>query len=127
MTTVGNRIRKCAYHPQAYPFIFSALRHAQQNLGRDHSTEETGHISGPELLEGVRQLALQHFGMLAPVVFRSWGITATDDFGHIVFELIESGQMRKTDEDQLAHFIGVYDFETVFCQQYSLDISELFK
>ncbi|MCA9057460.1 MAG: hypothetical protein KDA85_03140, partial [Planctomycetaceae bacterium] len=101
--------------------------HAQEKLGRDHSAEETGHISGPELLDGVRRLALQHFGMLTPMVFKSWGINSTDDFGYMVFELIENGKMRKTDEDQLTDFFAVYDFQDVFCQQYSLDTRELLK
>jgi len=80
-----------SYHPLAYKFVFTALRFTQEQLGRDKTSEKTGHISGPELLEGIRQLGLQHFGMLCPIVFRRWGIQTTDDFGHIVFRMIESG------------------------------------
>ena len=127
MTTVSNRTDKKTYHPQAYRFVFSSLRFTQEQLGRSGDSEETGHISGPELLDGIRLLGLQHFGMLAITVFHNWGITSTDDFGHIVFELIERGEMRKTEHDQLTDFFGVYDFSKVFCEQYTLDTSAAFR
>ncbi|MCA9035247.1 MAG: hypothetical protein KDA91_08960 [Planctomycetaceae bacterium] len=126
MTTVRNQIGKSTYHANAYRFVFSALRFTQEQLGRDREREETGHISGPELLDGVRQLALQHFGMMAVPVFNSWGIHSTDDFGHIVFELIERGEMRKTEHDQLSDFFGVFDFHKAFMDDYSIDTSSVF-
>jgi len=107
--------------------VFSALRFTQEQLGRDRSSETTGHISGPELLEGIRLLGLQHFGMLSVQVFRTWGIQSTDDFGHIVFELIDAGEMRKTPNDQLNDFLGVYDFQKVFQDDYTLDTREAFR
>jgi uncharacterized repeat protein (TIGR04138 family) len=110
----------------AYKFVFSALRFTQEQLGRDRSTEATGHISGPELLDGIRRLGLQHFGMMSIVVFKTWGIHCTDDFGKIVFQLIEAGEMRKTDDDQLDDFLGVYEFSKVFQDDYTLDTSEIF-
>lgn len=126
MTTVTNRPGKRTYHAQAYKFVFSALRFTQEQLGRNGSTEETGHISGRELLDGVRMLGLQHFGMMAICVFNAWGIRTTDDFGRIVFELIDRGEMRKTDHDQLTDFFGVYDFQKVFREDYTLDTSSAF-
>lgn len=118
------------YAPQAYLFISEALRVAQDELGRigsGESDDDSAHISGPELLDGVRILGLKQFGMMAPVVFRSWGVTSTDDFGRIVFELIERGDMRKTERDQLADFCGVYDFEDAFQRNYQFDVSKAFK
>ena len=126
MAIVTNRPGKKSYHAQAYKFVFSALRFTQEHLGRDGATEETGHISGRELLDGVRVLGLQHFGMLAISVFHGWGIHSTDDFGRIVFELIERGEMRKTAHDQLTDFFGVYEFEKVFRDDYTLDTSAVF-
>lgn len=126
MTTVRNQSSSRTYHPLAYKFVFSALRFTQEQLGRDSLTEATGHISGPELLDGIRLLGLQHFGMLALTVFKSWGIDSTDDFGRIVFQLIEAGEMRKTENDQLTDFFGVYDFHKVFQEEYTLDTSEVF-
>jgi uncharacterized repeat protein (TIGR04138 family) len=126
MTSVRNHATPRTYHPMAYKFVFSALRFTQEQLGRDRSTEATGHISGPELLDGIRRLGLQHFGMMSMVVFKTWGIHSTDDFGKIVFQLIEAGEMRKTDDDQLGDFLGVYDFSKVFLDDYTLDTSEVF-
>ena len=126
MTSVRNHATPRTYHPMAYKFVFSALRFTQEQLGRDRSTEATGHISGPELLDGIRRLGLQHFGMMSIVVFKAWGIHSTDDFGKIVFQLIEAGEMRKTDDDQLDDFLGVYEFSKVFQDDYTLDTSEAF-
>lgn len=126
MTTVRNQSTSRTYHPLAYKFVFSALRFTQEQLGRDRTTEVTGHISGPELLDGIRLLGLQHFGMLSIAVFKAWGIDSTDDFGRIVFQLIEAGEMRKTPNDQLTDFFGVYDFQKVFHEDYTLDTTEAF-
>lgn len=126
MTAVRNQSFARTYHPLAYKFLFSALRFTQEQLGRDRATEATGHISGPELLDGIRKLGLLHFGMLSIQVFKTWGIDSTDDFGHIVFQLIEAGEMRKTPNDQLTDFFSVYDFNKVFHDDYTLDTSKVF-
>lgn len=126
MTAVRNQTSSRTFHPLAYKFVFSALRFTQEQLGRDRSSEATGHISGTELLDGIRLLGLQHFGMLSIAVFKKWGITSTGDFGRIVFELIEAGEMRKTQNDQLDDFIDVYEFNKVFNEDYSLDTGEAF-
>jgi uncharacterized repeat protein (TIGR04138 family) len=49
---------------------------------------------------------------MARVVLKSWGVRKTSDFGDIVFNLIEIGQMRKTNEDRREDFDDVFDFET---------------
>ena len=126
MTSVSSQSSARTYHPLAYKFVFSSLRFTQEHLGRDSATEATGHISGPELLDGIRRLGLQHFGMLSIAVFKNWGIHSTDDFGRIVFQLIEAGEMRKTANDQLADFFDVYDFAKVFAEDYTLDTREAF-
>lgn len=110
-----------SYHPSAHKFVFAALRFIQEQLGRDGLSEKTGHITGGELLEGIRLLGLQQFGMLCPTVFRKWGVHSTDDFGHIVFKMIEDGDMRKTSDDRLDDFLGVYDFTRVFIDEYEAD------
>ncbi len=122
--------RGLKYHPQAYQFMFAALRHTQERLGKtrhqDPETEES-HITGQELLIGVRDLAVQQFGLLTQAVFRFWGIRSTADFGHMVFELIERGEMRKTDRDSLSDFFDVYDFEDVFDRNYQFDTKIAFR
>ncbi len=59
-------------------------------------------------------------------VFRHWGVRLTDDFGNIVFELIERGEMSKTDRDQLSDFFDVYDFEDVFDRNYRVEVNRAF-
>lgn len=119
------------YHPNAYQFIFAALRYTQQELGRGIESEsdesKDAHISGAELLEGIRQFGLQEFGLMARTVFRGWGIERTEDFGRVVFELVERGEMRKTENDQLSDFVDVYEFTTALDGAYKIDCSVAFK
>jgi len=68
------------------------------------------HVSGQDLCEAIRCYALTQYGLLAQNVFHHWGIHSTDDFGEIVFNLIDIGQMRKTDNDRREDFKNVYDF-----------------
>ena len=117
------------YHHQAYLFVKEALSITQQMLGRGAAPEadhDSAHISGQELLEGIRVLAARQYGMLAPIVFASWGIRETSDFGKIVFELIDLGELRRTDQDQLSDFDAGYSFETAFHRDYVVDTSEAF-
>jgi uncharacterized repeat protein (TIGR04138 family) len=117
------------FHRNVEPFLFDALRRAQSRLGRAHignACDPTAHISGPELLESIREFALERFGLMARTVFHCWSIHSTDDFGRVVFELIERGEMSKTDSDQLADFCNVYDFEEALDNQYQIDVSRAF-
>lgn len=129
MTTTSSRSLRLKYHTDAYRFVFEALQLAQERLKRtaQDADDESAHISGPELLEGVRELALKKFGMLAKTVFHHWGVKSTDDFGRIVFELIERGEMRKTDRDQLTDFFDVYDFDKALVRDYTIDTDAAFK
>ena len=77
------------------------------------------HVAGPELLEGVRQYALQEFGPMVMTVFSSWGIHCCEDIGHMVFNLIEAGIFGKTEEDSLEDFKNVYDFEAAFVKPFT--------
>ncbi|WP_437187347.1 Minf_1886 family protein [Planctomicrobium sp. SH668] len=116
------------FHADAYRFIFEALHHTQQKLKRptvSDLNDERAHISGPELLYGVRDLALERYGLLSKNVFAYWGIKGTGDFGKIVFELIERGEMRKTDRDQLSDFVDVYDFDHALDRDYRIDVSKI--
>lgn len=127
-TTAASALR---YHANAYQFIFAALRFTQQALGKSIDTQQAesadAHISGRELLEGIRQLAQQDFGLMARTVFSGWGVNKTEDFGNIVFELVERGEMRKTDNDNLEDFVGVYNFEDALDGTYQIDCSVAFR
>lgn len=114
------------YAYEAYEFVFAALRHTQKMLGRAAGEEEETlpqqHVSGPELLEGIRELALREFGLMARVVFRMWGVDRTADFGEIVFNLIESNLMSKTNDDCRHDFQNVYDLDEALVQGYTIRI-----
>ena len=117
------------FHPNGYLFMLAALRRTQQKRSRKGASgpdDEQTHVTGQELLEGIRELGLQQFGYLARTVFRCWGIRSTDDFGRMVFEMIERGDMRKTETDQLSDFFDVYDFGEAFERQYHIDVSRAF-
>jgi uncharacterized repeat protein (TIGR04138 family) len=116
------------YHREAYEFVRLALRFTQDMLGREgHADDERAHISGRELLEGIRVLGLKQFGMMASTVFRHWGVERTDDFGRIVFELVEREEFRRTDRDQLSDFADVYSFDEEFRRHYEIDTSKAFR
>jgi uncharacterized repeat protein (TIGR04138 family) len=71
-------------------------------------------VTGPELLDGVRQYALKEFGPMVMTVFDSWGIHSCEDIGHMVFNLIAAGVFGKTEEDSIKDFKNVYNFEEAF-------------
>lgn len=132
MTVSSNVLHeKKRYHRNAYEFLFEALRFTQETLDRgvvmDGVDEESAHISGKELLEGVRQLAKEKYGLLTQTVFHHWGVNSTEDFGRIVFDMIERGEMRKTERDQLQDFVDIYDFHKAFNEDYEIDVREAFK
>ena len=122
--------RDSRYAYEAYEFVFAALAHTQQLLGREpaedreHASEKEHHVSGPELLNGVRDLALREFGLMARTVFHMWGIQRTGDFGEIVFNLVEAGLMSKTDEDTRVDFHDVYDLDEALVQGYHIEVKE---
>ncbi len=117
------------YAYESYEFVFAALAHAIKLLGRlpdeeDEDDEPNEHVSGPELLAGVRDLALREFGLMARTVFRLWGINKTADFGNIVFNLIESGLMSRTEQDDLSDFADVYDLDEALVDGYCIPVRE---
>jgi len=109
--------RNTRYRPQAYRFVYEALDYTVQRLG------ERRHVTGRELCQGIRRFALEQFGMLAPEVFREWGITRTDDFGEIVFTLVENGLLGRTEQDTRDDFRAVFDFEKAFVEDFDIDAS----
>ena len=96
------------YKPEAYLFVLAGLHFTVGQL------PEPRHITGRELSEGLRLYGLDQFGPLTSQVFEHWGIRATQDFGEIVFTLVEVKLLRKTDEDTLDDFKNLYDFHSAF-------------
>lgn len=104
---------KARFDKEAYFFIREALDFTVTK--RKKSGQGKGrHVSAEELLNGLRKLALQEFGPMAITVFRKWGVISTADIGEIVFDLVESGLLGKTDEDSKEDFENVFDFSLEF-------------
>ena len=100
------------FHGKSYLSLLSALHHVIQGL------EEPRHISGQELANGVRRLALEHYGPMARTVLQHWGIHATEDLGDIVFALVECGVLVRQEGDSREDFRDVFDFEEAFESSY---------
>jgi uncharacterized repeat protein (TIGR04138 family) len=101
------------YHRDAYVFLREALGYTQKVVGKAHKGE-VRHVSGRELLTGTREYALQQFGPMAITVLDEWGIRSTEDFGEMVFKMIENNLLAKTDTDTREDFKNGYDFIEVF-------------
>ncbi|MEZ5275739.1 MAG: hypothetical protein R3F07_05115 [Opitutaceae bacterium] len=105
---------------QAYFFLRGALdqtvtkmRKAGLLLGR-----RSNHVAGPELLEGIRDYALEQYGPMALTLLRAWNIGSCGDFGEIVFNLIDYGVLSKTDEDSREDFAEIFDFDEAFAKPF---------
>jgi uncharacterized repeat protein (TIGR04138 family) len=106
------------YGREAYRFVIASLEHTVQNMG------ERRHVTGQELLEGIRDLGRERFGMMSPAVFKAWGIRETEDFGRMVFNLVEAGVLSKRDEDSVEDFRNGFDFATAFEPEYDLESTD---
>lgn len=106
------------YRLQAYQFLFDALDTTVQLTGKQDNAGPEKHVTGKELLEGMRVHATRLFGPLAAQVWRSWGIHATSDWGQIVFNLVEHEMLRRQDSDSIEDFDDGYDFEEAFVVSY---------
>ena len=119
-------IRDSRYPVEAYVFVREALAFASDSkeLGIAPDVEEKDpatpdgmrerHLTGQELCEAIRQFAINQYGYMAKVVLQRWGITATNNFGDIVYNMIDMGVMKKSPQDRRSHFDNVYDFNHVF-------------
>jgi len=99
------------YHPHAYEFVRDALHVAVKHF---REGQDDRHVSGQEVLEGVRRHALEEYGPLALTLLGEWGLHCGEDVGNIVYNLIGTGYFGKNEEDSLADFAGGYDFEEAF-------------
>src|SRR5919198_3781916 len=123
---IVRRDRRYAY--EAYEFVFEALSHTQRMVGRvplgGETPTEEHHVSGKEILEGAVDLAREEYGFLARTVFQQWGIRRTGDLGELVFNLIESGLLSKTDTDSRADFHDVFDLDRVLTDGFTISLAE---
>ncbi len=107
------------YPVEAYLFVLEALFCTRKKFKKEK------HVSGQELLEGIKDLALNRYGFTAKMVFNHWGIKKTVDLGDIVFNMVNAKLLSKTEEDSLDDFKDVYNFEDVFIKDYQFEIKVL--
>jgi len=100
------------YREDVYEFVLEALSYTQKKFKR------TKHVTGKELLEGIKFLLMDKFGPMTMLVLRHWGINSTEDFGNVVFNLVDKKVLSKTEEDDIESFRNVYDFDKEFDKGY---------
>ena len=103
------------YQPEAYAFVRDALHVAAKKFRGDSDDQ---HVTGQELLEGVREHALREFGPMAWFLLQEWGVLRGEDVGRIVYNLIECEYFGRNDGDSIEDFAGGYDFEEAFTQPF---------
>ena len=113
------------YHRNAYGFVREALDYTQKMINKSKSQEggalavrvqedKPHHVTGQQLLEGIRRYALKQFGAMTIMVFEEWGVRRCEDFGEIVFNMVESNLLAKTRKDSREDFRSGYNFLEAF-------------
>jgi uncharacterized repeat protein (TIGR04138 family) len=102
------------YDREAYAFLRDALDFTMKQRKKNSKEEVARHVSGQELLEGVRQFAIKEFGPMVPTVFGYWRVQRCEDIGEMVFNLINVGIFGKTDRDTKEDFKNGYSFKAAF-------------
>jgi uncharacterized repeat protein (TIGR04138 family) len=106
------------YKAEAYLFVLAAYRYTLKKLGRSR------HVTGEDLLEGIKGLGIKQYGPTTRMVFEHWGVRTTEDFGRIVFNMVDAGLMRKTEEDSIEDFKAVFDFIEEFDRKFKFRIDK---
>ena len=117
------------YHRDAYLFVREALDHTQKLVNKGAKSESRAaaeeltegkvrHVSGQELLAGIRAYALEQFGPMTLTVLNEWGVRRCEDFGEIVFNMVENHLLAKTKKDTRDDFKDGYDFDEAFRQPF---------
>ena len=111
-------LRDGRYSPEAFVFLFASLEHAVRLAGKDSAQGAERHVTGQELLAGLRENAIETFGPLAAHVWRAWGVKSALDWGRIVFLLVEAGLLNRQESDTIEDFRPGFDFDSVFVERY---------
>lgn len=110
------------YPAAAFDFVESGLAYTTERACAQFQQCQTGglpapdirHVTGQQLCLGLREFAIERYGVLAPCVLRHWNISRTEDFGRIVYSLIEAERLAKSPDDSIDDFHAVYDFDEAF-------------
>jgi uncharacterized repeat protein (TIGR04138 family) len=121
--SVRRRDRRFSRH--AYYFLLDALDYTMSRLGKDTLTGEERHVDGRELLASIQDFAADQYGPMAPLVFERWGIRGAEDFGEIVFNLVDAELLSRRPSDSRLDFAGSFDFQTIFAQKHKQSLDRI--
>lgn len=117
-------VKTTQYSVEAFVFIQHGLdytvRDIHGEIDEESETMHSRHISGEQLCQGLRRYAIRQYGLMARTVLSNWKINTCEDFGRIVFAMVDSGLMYKTENDSIVDFQEVFDFDQAFAPQLSL-------
>jgi len=106
------------YRRDAYFFVREALEHTQKMIGKLPKKKEVRHVTGQELLKGIREYGLQRFGPMTLTVLEDWAVRCCEAFGEIVFSMVETKLLAKTEQDTRDDFKNAYDFREASCNPF---------
>ena len=108
------------FERDAYLFVRDALEYTTKRLQKQHPGKQEGecHVSGAQLLDGLRLFALDQYGPMVPTVLEHWRVRSCEDIGAIVFNLIEAREFGKADGDTIEDFRGGYSFQDAFVKPF---------
>lgn len=106
------------YDAEVYSFVREGLDHTLKSLKRNGQNNGNRHVSGTELLNGLRDYALKEYGPMSKMVLNVWGVNSCEDFGRIVFNLVNSGVLGKTDADSPNDFKNGFNFDDAFVKPF---------
>lgn len=96
------------YPGDAYVLVFEGLECALARIPARR------HVTPAELVLGVREAALNQWGLLARAVLESWNIHETGAVGDLVFNLIRHGLLEAGEDDTPEQFMRVFSFDDGF-------------
>jgi uncharacterized repeat protein (TIGR04138 family) len=108
------------YSADALEFVFEGLGHTVKTLGKSEDQTEKRHVTGQDLADGLRTLAMEKWGRMAKSVLNGWGVRNTRDFGEIVYLMIEYEWMSAQPTDTIDDFNNLYDFKAAFEDTYEV-------
>jgi uncharacterized repeat protein (TIGR04138 family) len=109
--------RDARFDREAYLFVREALNYTQKQVSKANKNK-VRHVTGVELLAGIRDYALHEYGPMAQYILQHWGVKSCEDVGAIVFNMVDANLLAKTENDTQADFKGVYNFEEAFRQPF---------
>ncbi|MDP7069864.1 MAG: hypothetical protein QF561_00775 [Phycisphaerales bacterium] len=104
------------YPLEAFEFVREGLSYtaSQVHLEAGDPYNLDRHVSGQELCLGLRDFAIQRYGLMARTVLECWRVHRTEDFGRIVYAMIQAGFFAEQPDDTIDDFVNVFDFREAF-------------